>query len=242
MALSKVPGKLGALMAKAAPHLKFELEAGFPKFIVVGVDEVGRGCLAGSVVAGAVLLPANAAQDLASGTHFLSRVADSKLLAEPVREELAPLIKSYAHSWGIGEARVEEIEKINILRAAHLAMQRAVEALVAQRPELLNLKPKSVLTLIDGNLIPRQWPWDARAIVKGDLQSLSIACASVIAKVHRDSMMKHADSEFPGYGFGVHKGYSTPQHQRALQSLGPCPLHRASFAPVREVQLSLLSR
>src|SRR5690606_34114501 len=146
--------------------------------------------------------------------------------------KLSPWIKEHAQAYAVGSASVEEIDRINIFHASHLAMERAVEAL-SQKPSHL---------LVDGKFLPKKWgrlqgQFPATAIIKGDLHSLSIACASIIAKVHRDQWMEELESEHPGYGFAVHKGYATPAHKKALQALGVCVLHRKSFAPVKDLLL-----
>lgn len=178
-----------------------------------GVDEVGRGPLAGPVLAAAVIF---------SG-HYPAGLKDSKKLTAKRRSELAVEIKASALSWAIGWASVAEIDRINILRAAHLAMQRAVAALSAQ-PEVL---------LVDGNLLP-SFPLPAVAVIKGDDRIPEISAASIIAKVARDAEMCRLARLHPGYGLERHKGYATADHRAALQRLGPTPQHRYSFAPVRQ--------
>ncbi len=210
------------------PGLKFEKRFGYPSVAIGGVDEVGRGCLAGPVVAGALVLPevVDPKRD-----PWLKDVADSKLLAPEDRERLAPLIEGWARAWAIGVASVEEIDRINIYHASHLAMERAVEGLTHPASHYL----------IDGNRVPRALTSRASAVIKGDLQCLSIAAASILAKVFRDRLMKESDALYPGYGFAAHKGYSTPVHQAALKRLGACGIHRRSFAPVAEA-LGLATR
>ncbi len=181
--------------------------------LVCGVDEAGRGPLAGPVVAAAVILdPAQ----LPDGLN------DSKKLTEKRRETLFDQIMDKADV-GIGIAEPEEIDRINILGASLIAMSRAVSGL-EQIPSM---------ALIDGNKIP-QLDIPAEAIVKGDSKSLSIAAASIIAKVTRDRLMRRADQRFPGYEFAGHKGYPTQSHRDAIIKIGPCPIHRRSYAPVRE--------
>jgi ribonuclease HII len=204
------------------PTLQYEEKLGYPSLHIIGVDEVGRGCLAGPVVAGAVLLPSVIDYSL---YPWISEIADSKLLKPAVRERLAPLIESWAPACAIGVASVEEIDEINIYHASHLAMRRAVE-------QVMKKVSGSVRVLIDGNAIPKNLAAPATAIVKGDLQCLSIAAASVIAKVWRDREMDQYDRDYPAYGFSFHKGYATPKHQAALEDEGACPIHRRSFAPV----------
>lgn len=195
---------------------------GFPAVRVAGVDEVGRGCLAGPVVAAAVLLPNTWAESL---PPWCSEVDDSKKLTAPTRERLSTWIHEHAIAVSIAECSASEIDTINIHQASLLAMARAVNRL-EQAPEAL---------LVDGKWVPRGIIPRAQAIIQGDHHSLSIACASIVAKVYRDRLMTTLDADFPGYGFAVHKGYSTPQHQRALKSLGASIQHRRSFAPVAAV-------
>ncbi|MEQ1725767.1 MAG: ribonuclease HII [Sphingopyxis sp.] len=178
--------------------------------MIIGVDEAGRGPLAGPVVAGAVLL-------CDGGIIGLD---DSKKLSESKRIRLEAEIKSRCR-WAIGVASVAEIDAINILAATMLAMTRAVEA--------LGVEPAMIL--VDGNRLPA-WPYRARAIIGGDASEPAISAASIIAKQARDAMMVAADRAHPGYGFARHKGYGTAAHIEALKRLGPCPLHRRSFAPV----------
>ena len=179
---------------------------------IAGVDEVGRGPLAGDVVAAAVIL------DPATPIPGLN---DSKKLSEKQRQELVMLIKEHALAFSIGRSSVEEIDSLNILQASLLAMQRAVEAL-PRRPQLV---------YVDGKHLP-DWRFKAKAIVRGDAKIPTIAAASVLAKVTRDCEMKALDSLYPGYGLAKHKGYPTKQHLEALAKLGPSPIHRKSFAPV----------
>jgi ribonuclease HII len=184
--------------------------------LTVGVDEVGRGCLAGSVVAAAVILP--------SGSHgLLPGLTDSKKLSAKRRQSLAAEIERHALDWTIGRAEPSEIDRYNILQATLLAMQRAYDA----------LKLRPTLALVDGRECP-DFDCPVRAIVGGDLSEPAISAASILAKVYRDHEMQIADAVFPGYGFGVHKGYPTREHRLALQRLGPSPLHRQTFGPVRK--------
>ena len=182
--------------------------------IVAGVDEVGRGPLAGDVVAAAVIL----------GDSSPAGLTDSKALSPRQRERLAETIRSEAVSWSLGRATVAEIDELNILQASLLAMWRAVEGLSVQ-PSLV---------LVDGNHLPR-WSYEARAIVKGDLIEPAISAASIVAKVTRDSEMVILDDQYPGYGFATHKGYPTKAHLAALASLGVSPAHRRSFGPVKRL-------
>ena len=196
------------------PTLMLELEARATwNGHVCGVDEAGRGPWAGPVSAAAVILNPD---DLPPG------IDDSKALTEKRRAALEPLIKSRALAWGVGFASVEEIDELNILHATGLAMRRAVEAL-AHPP---------VHALVDGNY-RFKLPCPVTPVVKGDSRSLSIAAASILAKTARDRLMIEMDATYPGYGFASHKGYNAPIHQKALQTLGPCPEHRRSWAPIK---------
>ena len=195
-----------------APNWHYEASTGANR--VAGVDEAGRGPLAGPVVASAVILDPN---NIPDGLN------DSKKLSETKREVLFDILMSCADV-GIGIAEPEEIDRINILHATMSAMQRAV----ADLP-----KPPDAI-LIDGNRCP-SFTIPVQAIVKGDAKSLSIAAASIIAKTVRDRLMKQADGRFPGYGHTGHKGYPTKAHRAALQEIGASPIHRRSYAPVRDV-------
>lgn len=207
---------------KSHPDMSFETAARASGFLyVAGVDEAGRGPLAGPVVAGAVILPEH--------LEGLPGLNDSKQLTAAKREFLfAALLERGDVHCSVGMASAEEIDRINILRATHLAMSRAVQGLSRQAD----------FCLVDG-LSVKGLPVPHRAIVKGDGRSLSIAAASVLAKVTRDRMMTEADAEYPQYGFAKHKGYGTKAHMEALRRHGPCPLHRRSFAPVSQMELSL---
>ena len=187
---------------------------------VAGVDEAGRGPLAGPVMAAAVILPAD----------FMHAVLnDSKQLSPKQREQIYAELKADARLHiSSASASVEEIERLNILRASHLAMERAVRGL-PREPDIC---------IIDGLPVPR-FPWRHEGIVKGDGLSLSIAAASIIAKVERDQFMLAADAEYPQYGFAAHKGYGTPLHLARLREHGPCPLHRRTFQPVAQLNLAL---
>lgn len=178
-----------------------------------GVDEVGRGCLAGDVLAAAVIL---------DPSRPVAGLADSKRLSAARRERLYGEITARAAAWAVGRATVAEIDRLNILQASLLAMHRAVAAL-AEAPELV---------LVDGNRLP-DWPYAARAVTGGDATIACISAAAILAKVTRDREMQALEADFPGYGFARHKGYGTAQHSAALDRLGPCALHRRSFAPVR---------
>lgn len=181
--------------------------------LIAGVDEVGRGPLAGPVMAAAVILDPN---------KEISGLADSKKLSEKKREELCPIIKKQCLAWAIGRAEVSEIDEINILQASLLAMKRAVES--------LNLEPE--LVLVDGNKCP-DLNYPMEAIIKGDQKIAAISAASIIAKVTRDHEMIEYDSIYPQYGFAKHKGYGTKLHIEAIQEHGITPIHRTSFAKVK---------
>lgn len=185
---------------------------------VVGVDEVGRGCLAGSVFAAAVFLKNDDLSDL---------LTDSKLISESRREELSPLILQQ-HYYGIGSASVEEIDEINILQASLLAMKRAVLAIEKQMNQIAGH------ILIDGNQKIPRFDRTQTTIVKGDLRCLPISAASIIAKVTRDQYMKAEAIHHPNYGFEKHKGYASEFHRGAIQKFGPTPLHRKTFKGVKE--------
>ncbi|EGL54829.1 MAG TPA: ribonuclease HII [Methylophaga aminisulfidivorans] len=185
---------------------------------VAGVDEVGRGPLAGPVVTAAVILdPQNP----------IAGLADSKKLTEKRREFLVPLIQKHALAWAMGRAEPEEIDELNILQASLLAMKRAVEA--------LSISPEHVL--VDGIHAPKL-NCPVTTIIKGDQSEPAIAAASILAKVARDQEMVALDNVYPGYGFAKHKGYPTKQHQQALLSLGVTDIHRRSFGPVQAALLS----
>jgi ribonuclease HII len=183
--------------------------------LVAGIDEAGMSPLAGPVVAGAVILPVGCR---------LPGVDDSKKLDPATREDLAPAIREVAVAWAVGAVEPGEIDRINIYRAGLLAMRRAVEGLGVV-PEHLLIDARSLK-----ELGIREQP-----IIKGDEKSLSIAAASILAKTDRDRRMRELDLRYPGYGFAKHKGYPVKEHVEALERLGPCPVHRRTFAPVRKV-------
>ena len=193
-----------------APHMMLEKACPTP---VCGVDEAGRGPWAGPVSAAAVIFDTR---------RVPKGVNDSKALSPPERERLEGEIKAAALAWGVGFASVEEIATLNILHATGVAMLRAVEA--------LHIKP--VFALVDGNYAFRL-PCPVKTVVKGDAISVSIAAASILAKTARDRLMAEMDGLYPGYGFASHKGYGAPVHGEALLRLGPCPIHRMGWAPVR---------
>ncbi|MCQ2416267.1 MAG: ribonuclease HII [Oscillospiraceae bacterium] len=200
-------------MARALKIYKelFEFDNGLRTQVPIfcGVDEAGRGPLAGDVYAAAVILP----PDLE-----IPGLNDSKKIPEARREELALIIKEKSAAYAIASASVEEIEKMNILQAAMLAMRRAVEQ--------LEIPPQ--LALVDGNR-PPQMPVPVQTLVHGDARSASIAAASVLAKTARDAALRELDAQYPQYGFAAHKGYGTKAHYAAIEAYGPCPAHRPSF-------------
>jgi len=198
-------------MAKLpVPHMMLEKACPSP---VCGVDEAGRGPWAGPVSAGAVIL------DLRRAPKGLN---DSKKLTAKAREGLELEIKARAVAWGVGFASVEEIAELNILQATGLAMRRAVAAMAVA----------PAFALVDGNYA-FALPCPVKTVVGGDALSKSIAAASILAKVARDRLMVEMDARYPGYGFASHKGYNAPIHQQALRTLGPCEIHRMSWAPVK---------
>ena len=182
--------------------------------LIAGVDEAGRGPLAGPVSVAAVILDPN---------HPIAGLNDSKKLSEARREALYPQIIEHALAWHIEFVQADEIDELNILHATMAGMRRAVCA----------LQPAAQLARIDGNRIPTGLPCHAEALVGGDALDPAIMAASILAKVARDRAMIALHDEFPAYGFAVHKGYPTPAHLTALNTHGPCPQHRQSFAPVR---------
>ncbi|MCB1713971.1 MAG: ribonuclease HII [Candidatus Competibacteraceae bacterium] len=188
--------------------------------LIAGIDEAGRGPLAGPVVAAAVIL---------DPLRPISGLADSKKLSAAKREHLTAIIKGTARAWCIAEASVAEIDQLNILQATLLAMRRALTGLDCV-PEL---------ALIDGNRLPRDLPCPARALVRGDALEPCISAASILAKTHRDALLRECDKIYPAYGFARHMGYGTPQHLAALAEHGPTPIHRQSFAPVRQARRTL---
>lgn len=187
----------------------WEIESELPFELTCGVDEAGRGPLAGPVCAAAVILPKGL---------VIPGLNDSKKLSDKRRRELFPIIQQEAVSFGIAFASQEEIDEINILQATFLAMRRAME----------QLNPQPEFALIDGNR-ETDFGVPCKTVIKGDSLSANIAAASVLAKVTRDNWMMEAAEKYPGYGFEIHKGYGTKAHYAALEKLGPCPIHRRSF-------------
>lgn len=207
--------KVAAEAARLERMLTHERELWNDGLSVAGVDEVGAGPLAGPVMAAAVVLPMHVSFD---------GIDDSKQLDRVAREALAEEIRNRALAWSVGECSRAEIDQMNIYRASHEAMRRAVVGL-AVTPDVL---------LVDARTVPGV-SQPQRALIKGDSQSQAIAAASIVAKVTRDAWMRKAAERYPGYGFESHKGYYCPQHLDALERLGPCTLHRRSFSPVAAV-------
>lgn len=202
--------------SKPCPDFAHELDARRSGArVVAGVDEAGRGPLAGPVTAAAVVLDI---RRLPEGLN------DSKKLSPAVRNKLAAEIRR-SSDWAVAHVWIEEIDEMNIYHASHLAMCRA----------LAGLPRKPTFALIDGNALPRQLPMPGRAVVKGDALSLSIAAASILAKTERDRVMVDLAQQFPGYGWEENAGYPTPGHKRAMTELGVTPYHRRSFAPVHNI-------
>ena len=211
-----------------------------PGTTVMGIDEAGRGPLAGPVFAAAVSVPLDVADSLLAGPW--AAINDSKKLSEKKRDALAQIIKATPScTWAVASASALEIDQLNILRATHLAMRRAALALADALagpnldPQTTNHEPRTTpfAILVDGLAVPTL-PFPSQNVVKGDAKSLFIAAASILAKTSRDAYCVEIDSKYPGYGFAVHKGYPTAAHFEALNRLGPCPEHRQSFGPVAE--------
>ncbi|MHB9026011.1 MAG: ribonuclease HII [Armatimonadota bacterium] len=181
--------------------------------VIAGVDEAGRGPLAGPVVVAAVILPVD---------FWATGLNDSKRMTPVARERVCTEIRTGAVGWALEVVPVEVIDTINILHATYRGMRAVLRA----------LDPAPALALIDGHPLPAS-PVPQRNVIKGDGRCVSIAAASILAKVHRDGLMLELDAQYPGYGFAHHKGYATPEHYAALQRLGACPAHRRSFAPVQ---------
>ena len=224
-----------------AVSLEFESAAGDP---VMGIDEAGRGPLAGGVYAAAVHVPLARAKELLAGDW--SAINDSKKLTPKKREALAAVIKATPDCiWAVASASPAEIDRLNILRATHLAMRRAADDVASRVSRLkspalsshvscLSSCPPSPRILVDGLPVP-SLP-NSTNIVKGDAKSLLIAAASILAKTARDADCLRLERLYPGYGFAKHKGYPTPAHYAALTKLGPCPEHRRSFGPVAQAE------
>ena len=203
-----------------SPNFEHELQLqAFGHKNIVGIDEAGRGPWAGPVTAGAVILPIND-QTL----NVLQKVRDSKQLNHKKRERLYEEIVQVAIAWKVIHISSSEIDQIGILPATRMAMRYATE----------NLDYKVDALLIDAVKFP-EWDIPQRSLIKGDQRSLSIAAASILAKVTRDKLMKKFDQEFPGYSFAQHKGYGTKKHREALSVLGPCEIHRKSYQPIKDI-------
>ena len=221
--------------------ISLDLERAFPSgTTVMGIDEAGRGPLAGPVFTAAVSVPLDRAAELLANDW--KAVNDSKKLSEKRRDALADIIKATPGcTYAIASASALEIDQLNILRATHLAMRRAALAL-AENLTSPNHEPQSTnhesqttpfAILVDGLAVPTL-PFPSQNVVKGDAKSLFIAAASILAKTSRDAYCREMETKYPGYGFAVHKGYPTAAHMEALNRLGPCPEHRQSFGPVAE--------
>ena len=206
-----------------------------PGTVVMGIDEAGRGPLAGPVFAAAVSVPLGQAAELLAGAW--RAVNDSKKLSPARRDALAAAIRSAPGcTFAVASASAQEIDRLNILRATHLAMRRAALLLAESlgvAPTQTGHPPPDIRILVDGLPVP-SLPFPSQNLVKGDAKSLFIAAASILAKTARDAYCGEMEARFPGYGFAVHKGYPTPAHLDALARLGPCPEHRQSFGPVAE--------
>lgn len=213
-----------------AVNIEYELRLGGS---VIGVDEAGRGPLAGGVFAGAVYVPLDLAAELLEGAW--SGINDSKKLSEKKRDRLAEVIKfTEGCIWAVASASPEEIDRLNILRATHVAMRRAAKAVYDRA---LKVAKESAFTVLVDGLPVDGFEGPSSNLVKGDAKSLLIAAASILAKTARDADCQRLEAEYPGYGFAKHKGYPTKAHLSALVKLGPCPEHRRSFGPVAQAEL-----
>lgn len=213
-----------------AVNIEYELRLGGS---VIGVDEAGRGPLAGGVFAGAVYVPLDLAAELLEGAW--SGINDSKKLSEKKRDRLAEVIKSTEGCiWAVASASPAEIDNLNILRATHVAMRRAAKAVYDRA---LKVAKESAFTVLVDGLAVDGFECLSQNLVKGDAKSLLIAAASILAKTARDADCMRLEAEYPGYGFAKHKGYPTKAHLAALAKLGPCPEHRRSFGPVAQGEL-----
>ena len=212
--------------------LDLERAAGDP---VMGIDEAGRGPLVGGVYAGAVSVPLALAEKLLEGEW--SAINDSKKLSEKKRFALAEVIKSTPGCiWAIASASPQEIDRLNILNATHLAMRRAAEEVEKKGGGRQKRLHSTCSILVDG--LPVRTLPNSTNVIKGDAKSLFIAAASILAKTARDEDCFRLEREYPGYGFAKHKGYPTPEHLKTLVKLGPCPEHRRSFGPVSQLTLN----
>ena len=233
---------------KPYPDLVSEVSLGFlhsdpeKQKVIIGVDEVGRGCLAGVVIAAAAVLSPERVLEMGflstgergrkfkknpkDSAHPIQRIQDSKMIPEEEREMFRDAVNEFVLGSAVGEASVEEIESLNILYASHLAMERAVEALEKK------LEIRADWILVDGHIVPKVFRNRGMPLIKGDQKSLSIACASIVAKVHRDQLMAEMELVYPGYGLKQNKGYPTPFHKKQIEILGPTPIHRRGFKGV----------
>jgi ribonuclease HII len=225
------------------PDLKSEAALGFfASKLIIGVDEVGRGCLAGPVVAAAAVLcperikaqgyKENGVRPGGVKKALLFQVRDSKLVPEEERGPLAKYLAEFVLSFAVAEASVDEIASLNIFYASHLAMERAVAAVEAK------LGRTADAILVDGNIVPKMLRSRGHPLVKGDNRSVSIASAALLAKVYRDQLMHDLDKVYPGYGLPKHKGYGTPFHLARIKELGATPMHRKDFRGVKGEAMS----
>ena len=224
---------LTALKRGTTPTLEFEKrlwEGGFR--YIAGIDEAGRGALAGPVAAAVVVLPRPERVEGLSLAQTLGGVRDSKQMTALARESWAPRIKEFSLAWGVGFASAEEIDTLRIVPATRLAALRAIQSITSACPIPDPPIPDRLFPdyLITDYLLFPEIPLPQTALVKGDQRSLSVAAASVLAKTARDALMRTLDSEYPGYGFARHKGYGTPQHRAAIAQSSLCAIHRKSFA------------
>jgi ribonuclease HII len=203
----------------ASLELEFQVGSKWGFTLIAGLDEAGRGAIAGPVFAAAVILPLDEPNQL----QLLRKVNDSKQLPPGLREELFDLVIEHALAFGIGSTPANDIDNVGIIPANAQAMLQAVSM----------LNPEPEFLLIDGRMRLRSTILPQQSVIRGDSKSLSIAAASILAKVSRDRHMVALDSEFPHYHFAAHKGYCTARHRKALDRLGPCQVHRHSFAPIR---------
>ncbi len=192
--------------------------------LVIGCDELGRGCLAGPVVAAAVVLPSQV-ESKKYEVIKLAGIEDSKILSADKREYIDRLIRQHAQGFGIGVVGEKAIDEINIHNASLLAMKRAIENLLAS----VSFETNKIFVTVDGKFKIPNCDWEQEAVIDGDAKIISIAAASIVAKVFRDSLMRDLDNKFPGYNFSQHKGYATLHHRTAIKKLGLSPLHRLSF-------------
>lgn len=215
------------------PHFKNELVAIEKGFLAVGCDEVGRGPLAGPVVAAACVLDPESIGKYCSKNKWYARVRDSKMTSEEEREVLLEKILEHTLAHGLGIIWQDQIDKINIHNASLLAMRRAVEDLLSKLAHNTPSRSRRIVIFVDGRFtIPGLPNIEQKSIISGDAQVLSIAAASIIAKVHRDNIMKELHKKFPDYGFSRHKGYGTKQHKLAIKKHGITEVHRKSFMKV----------